>query len=448
MELTAGASPRNVLILCDFISRRIGTVRDHLTAFKTYSANNVCIADTRTAARVSLELDQFELIVLHYSIIISSSDYLPRNLADKIREFAGCKILFIQDEYRWVDRTVAAILDLGIHQIYSVVNKEVIDKIYHHPSIRHVRRKSVLTGYVPEELTRQPVPAYSNRSIDVGYRARKLPAYLGRGAQEKWSIGERFKRDARQFGLICDIEHKEEKRYYGDAWIRFLSNCKAVLGTESCASFVDFSGEVQTAIEAFEAANPNADFDETHSRFLEGRDNNIVIQVISPRCFEAAALRTLMILYPGSYSGILEPWRHYVPLKRDHSNMDEVVAVVRNPIKAQKIIDAAYHEVALDPRYSYRAMVEEFDRDILENLPEPIIRTELTRVDQMTELRRRPASVLQKIEQRIERTYRRRLIIRWLILSVIRTFLPKRVRSAIRVTGERLLLIKSGDLRR
>src|SRR5262249_53162455 len=162
--------------------------------------------------------------------------------------------------------------------------------------------------------------------------------------------------------------------------------------------------------------------------------NNVVIQVISPRCFEAAALRTLMILYPGLYSGILEPWRHYVPLKRDHSNMDEVVAVVRDPIRAQKIIDAAYHEVALNPRYSFLAMVEEFDRDILESLSEPAIRTQPTRGGQKL---RKPASVLQKIEQRIEREYRLRLIIQWVLNHAgravhwgLRTLLPKRVRSA------------------
>jgi hypothetical protein len=90
--------------------------------------------------------------------------YPPRNPADKIREFGGYKILFIQNEYRWVDRTVAAVLNLVVHQIYSVVNKEVIDKIYHHPSIRHLRHKSVLTDYVPEDLTRRPVPAYSGRN--------------------------------------------------------------------------------------------------------------------------------------------------------------------------------------------------------------------------------------------------------------------------------------------
>ena len=55
------------------------------------------------------------------------------------------------------------------------------------------------------------------------------------------------------------------------------------------------------------------------------------MNVISPRCFEAAALRTLMVMYEGEYAGILEAGRHYVELKRDHSNIDEVVSAIRSP---------------------------------------------------------------------------------------------------------------------
>ena len=141
-------------------------------------------------------------------------------------------------------------------------------------------------------------------------------------------------------------------------------NCKAVLGTESCISFIDFDGTVMPKVDAYEQGRPDESAVDIQAKFLGKRDGEIVIRVISPRCFEAAALRTLMILYPGSYSEILEPWRHYVPLQRDHSNMDEVVAVLRDPARAKAIIDNAYKEIALNPTYSFRAMVEEFDQDL------------------------------------------------------------------------------------
>ena len=231
-------------------------------------------------------------------------------------------------------------------------------------SIRHVRRKTTLTGFVPEALLSLSVPEYADRPTDVGYRARRLFASLGAFAQEKWLIGERFKKTAEVYSLRCDIEHEEGRRLYGKRWISFIMNCKAVLGTESCVSFIDFDGTVMPKVDAYEQQHPDESAADIQAKFLGKWDGKIVIRVISPRCFEAAALRTLMILYPGSYSGILVPWRHYVPLERDHSNMDEVVAVLRDPARAKAIIDNAYKEIALNPTYSFRTMVEEFDQDL------------------------------------------------------------------------------------
>ena len=99
------------------------------------------------------------------------------------------------------------------------------------------------------------------------------------------------------------------------------------------------------------------------ARLLDGIDGRHgAIRVISPRVFEAAALKTLMILYPGSYSGVLEPWRHYVPLDRDHGNMDEVVGVLGNHAKVIKIIEQCYHDVARSGRWGYNAFAMHFDR--------------------------------------------------------------------------------------
>lgn len=430
---------RNVLILCDAETRRVGTIGDHLAAFGKYSAHRVCIVDTPSAAKFDIDLGKFDVVVLHYSLIISSARQVSPAIAAKIRAFAGYKIVFIQDEYRWVDRSVAAIADLGIDLIYTVINPEAVDRIYHHPSIAHVRRKVTLTGFVPEELTRLAVPDFADRPIDVGYRARQVPAWLGRFAQEKWWIGQRFRDEAEPRGLRCDIDHSESRRLYGDRWIAFVSGCKAMLGTESGASYIDFTGEVQAAVEALERDDPRIPFEEIHRRLLADRDGDIVIRVISPRCFEAAALRTLMILYPGDYSGVLQPWRHYVPLERDHGNIDEVVAVLRDPVRARQIIDNAYLEVALNPRYSFRAMVEAFDADVAEHAPLP---PEAARTQDAASCglpRDRSEGALRELERRIDGHFRhsRRFVIavrqaaydtvHWLVSKLV----PERRRPAM-----------------
>ncbi len=352
----------NVLLLCCENARHIGTVEDHISAFHKFSRHNFHSLDSYITSRLDLNLELFDAIVFHYSIVIAMDSYLPPAFAQRLAQFKGHKILYIQDEYRWVDQTSDAIHWLGIGVIFTVVNKDVVRRIYRDPCFDSIRFEHTLTGFVPEELLSAQVPEYEKRPIDVSYRARKLPFWCGSLGQQKWQIGARFLKDAEPLGLKCDIAMSETSRIYGQAWIDFIANSKAVLGTESGVSFIDYTGDVLNAIDSHVEAHPEAAFEEVRDMFLEGRDGEVAIHVISPRCFEAAALRTLMILYPGDYSGILKPWQHYVLLEPDHSNIEEVVRTLRDTEKAREIIDNAYREIACSDKWSFATMVRHFDQ--------------------------------------------------------------------------------------
>ena len=226
----------NILILCDEAARHTGTVDQHIGSFQTHSSHRVAVLDSRAAASLDVDLTLFDVIVFHYSIVISMATFLPPGFFARLSEFSGLKVLFIQDEYRWVDRTSAAVRDLDISVIFTVVNDVVIREIYRDDWFDRIRFEQTLTGFVPEALLARAVPKFAERRIDVSYRARKVPSWLGEFGQEKWIIGERFKRDAIRCGLHSDIEMSEETRIYGDAWINFVANSKAVLGTESGAN--------------------------------------------------------------------------------------------------------------------------------------------------------------------------------------------------------------------
>jgi hypothetical protein len=357
-----------IALFYDHASVVIGTVADHVNSFPRFSKHYIVPMDLRGAAAADIELDKFDALVFHYSVVISSEAYLRKSFAKKVAKFSGTKILLIQDEYRWVNRTTQACMDLGISVIFSVVNPSVLRKIYRDPWFDAVRFETTLTGFVPARLCSLETPVFETRPFDVAYRGRKLSAAFGSFAQEKWLIGERFRKDAQNYALKCNISSNEADRIYGDSWIDFLKSAKAVLGTESGSGICDFDGSLIEIVEEFERKNPRASFQDIKNRFFSDRDGEISVQVISPRCFEAAALRTLMILYPGKYSGVLEPWRHYVPLKRDHSNMDDVVDVIRSPERAKAIIDRAYREVACSGRWSHEAFIDHFDRVLNEEV--------------------------------------------------------------------------------
>lgn len=351
-----------LLLLCNFPPRTGDTVRDHICALEHYSRHQVCVQGV-TLGDISpfIDLSRFDGVIIHYTLIACSNDYIAPKLRARLRAFSGLKAMFIQDEYRFVGKTIAAMREIGVNLLFTCVPELEIEKVYPSRVLPGVVKVNVLTGYVPEALTRRKVPPPAERPIDVGYRGRKLPMWLGRLGQEKWQIAERFEADAARAGLVTDIAYREQDRIYGEGWIDFTARCKAMLGVESGASVFDFTGEIERNVASHLARHPDATFDEVEKLYFANEEGRIRLNQISPRCFEAAALRTLMILYEGGYSGILAPWRHYVPLKKDHSNMAEIVEVLRNPERVTEIVDRAFREVALDPRYSFKEAVAAID---------------------------------------------------------------------------------------
>ncbi len=360
------AGPLNVLLLCDYQTNIAATVADHIRSLERLSANRVYRLSMLGNIPRSLELSRFDVLIVHYTLVACMDFYLSREARERIASFKGLKALFIQDEYRHVNASIAAMRELGIHILFTCVPEHEIEQVYPAAALPGVQKVNVLTGYVPVGLADREAPPTESRPIDVGYRGRKVPAWLGELGQEKWRIGLKFAEDAARYGIVCDISYREEDRLYGDAWTRFLCRCKAVLGVESGASVFDFTGDIQRNVDRHVARDPTATFDTLRDLYFPDAEGKISLAQISPRSFESAALRTLMILYEGRYSDILVPWRHYVPLKKDHSNMDEVIAVLRDPARCREITECAYREVALDPRNSFRAFVQKVDAALLE----------------------------------------------------------------------------------
>lgn len=169
-------------------------------------------------------------------------------------------------------------------------------------------------------------------------------------------------------GLICDVSVRESDRIYGKEWPTFLGRCRAVLGTASGASIVDFDGKVENATTEYLIANPAASYDEIFDKILAPYEGKVVIDTISPRVFEAAVTRTAQILFESPYAGVIEPWVHYIPLKRDFSNMAEVAELIRDDTWLEKLTDQAHADLVDSGRYSYARLVRLVDDVLIEEV--------------------------------------------------------------------------------
>lgn len=308
-----------------------------------------------------LALERFDAIVIHYSIYLAAN-YLPPEDRLRLGRFKGVKVLSIQDEYRHVFKTIECIREIDFDLLLTCVPAEEIEKVYPARLVR-ARKINVLTGYVSDELFGRKDCPIASRPLDLGYRARQLPAWYGQLAREKWTIVDELKARL-PANLKVDLSYREEERIYGDSWFDFIQSCRAVVGVESGANVFDFANVIQPQADHLQYLL-NCEAGEVAKRVTDGVDGQVLLNQISPRCFEAAALRTPMILFEGSYSGVLKPWRHFLSLKKDYSNLDQVLECLADTEALERIAEAAYLEVAKNERYSYRAYVAMVDREMM-----------------------------------------------------------------------------------
>ena len=219
-----------IALLCDYSLNRAGTILDHIIGIRNLSRHNVTVVDFRGQLPRSANLDRFDGLIIHYSLVACYDSYISPLARISIRNFQGVKVAFVQDDYRFINDTVEAMAAMRINALLGLAGQDIIDDVYSPEKLPGVRRETVLAGYVPEHLSKIEVQKYEDRPIDVGYRARKLPAWLGSHGQEKWIIADKFIKSMNRYDLEYDISWRESDRIYGDKWLEFVSNCKAMVG--------------------------------------------------------------------------------------------------------------------------------------------------------------------------------------------------------------------------
>ncbi len=355
-------APLRTLVLAD-TRHQTNAVRAYYEGFLDYSKNSVSIYNpTRRDGAPLPDLKHFDVIIIHYSICILFKVFLPERARRQIRRFPGVKIQIIQDEYRWINRMNAAIADLGIHVLVSSLRPQTIMKVYHHPGLAQTIKCSALPGYVDDGLVRMKAPRIAEREIDVVYRGRDdLQYWMGHFPRDKVDIARNFLELAANSNLNTDVNITDPARLYREDWNNFLMSARVALGTEGGASIFDFDGEVEAKVQDYMDRNPDAGFDDVADAVLGPYEGNIVHKTITPRCFEAIALRTALVLFPGEYRGVLEPWRHYIPLQRDFSNLQEVIEKIRDHAFLQDLVDRAFEEIALNAHYQLSTHIQRLD---------------------------------------------------------------------------------------
>lgn len=365
-EATSG----NLLVVYGLRQFRLNPTNvDHLYCFERHSAGRCFYINLalRRPPRWLLRVD-FDLVI--YDTTFLGSRWNPSTFDTRRRRAAPLKglgrhrVALPQDEFIGSRYLEEFFDEFDVDVVCSVAPESEWTKLYPRLDRSRVRFHRTLTGYL-EPARLQRMTQFDNRwsrSVDIGYRAHEGLPYLGTFGMLKSDLADTVRAAAHAHGLTVDISNRRADARLGEDWYRFLAGCKYTCGMEGGASVMDPDGSIKSCVERYVSDHPQADFKEIEAACFPGKDGLLALKALSPRHLEAAATRTCQILVEGEYSGVLKPGMHYIPLRRDMSNLDEVLETVKRDDLRGEITDAAFRDIVASGSYTYDRFVAEVER--------------------------------------------------------------------------------------
>ena len=368
---------KNVLVL--YYTRGVypmrDTIRTHLYSLRRYSGHNVYYVNVIFGFPDWIVRDLRIDVVVYHTIFLSMrwAPAIFREFTDKTRaldDLRCVKIALPQDEFIHTDMLAEFLGRTRITHVLSAAGPEDWPKIYRKLDRSRVQFRTVLTGYLDEETVRRIERLKARvieRTIDIGYRAWRAAFWLGEHGMHKVWVAERFQEAAnRRGGLKTDISLRDEDTFHGDDWFEFLLRCRTTVGVEGGSSVIDYDGTIKARVESYLAEHPDADFFAVRAACFPDQDHTLGLVAPSPRHLEACATETCQVLIESPFHGILEAGKHYIPVKPDYSNVDEVLDQIQNEALVRRIAADAYRHVVESGRWTYRGFVDEICKDIID----------------------------------------------------------------------------------
>jgi len=374
-------SDKRFLLVCFFDPAGIATIYENIALWQRLSRHPIEVLNlwpgrgANLTIPATVDLREYAGIIIHCTASYDPSNLnsLDARMARPLEEFDGIKILMKQDENFHTLEFPIYIGRKRVDLVITCVSPTEREKVYPQEIVGDAEFLHAFTGYVSPFMRGLNYRASTARVLDIAYRGSLQPLSFGRLGFEKRQIGYDIARVASDFSLKVDISSRWEDRIGGLAWFEFLGRSHAVLGSESGTNLFDFTGEVDAWCVEFIRQHPGCDhaserfYRKAHVSNLHKFEDNVQYGQVSPRHFEAAATWTVQILYEGAYSGVLVPNRHFLPLRRDLSNLAHIVDFVRDAERTYEMAECTFEEVVQNPEYHYESFVARFD-DVIDRL--------------------------------------------------------------------------------
>jgi hypothetical protein len=316
----------------------------------------------RIAAALAVRRWRGDAIVLLHSVF-SNSQNLGGRLFEAVARRPEPKAFFIGNEYKAMPEKMQFCDALGLSLLVSQSSSPAVHALYR-------ERLGCAVAGIPntglDQRMFSPLRPVDERPFDLGYRADLSPIYLGH--TERSDIAAYFTEHAKDLQLTVDISLDRSARFDEAGWACFLNRCKGQLGTEAGGDYFELTDRTRVAVNAFEREHPNTPPAEILRRFFHDYQNPVPLRVMSGRHVEAAGTRTVQILFEGHYDGYLQPDEHYIPLKKDFSNVHDVMRKFRDRAHVERMVENAH--LMARQQLTYEALLDRFS-DVLGGIASP-----------------------------------------------------------------------------
>lgn len=335
---------------------------DHFRSHPRFHCTFVNLGDSgrvrQAYSRLRLRRGGFDAIVMLHSVF-SNSCFLRGWLKDFVGKADVPKAFFIGNEYKLMPEKMSFCEELRVSLLVSQSESPAVHTLYRERL--GCRVVGIPSAGLDARLFCPNVP-HSDRPIDLGYRAFDSPPYWGH--DEKRQIADYFSWCGPRLGLAVNISLDPADRFNQAGWAAFLNRCRGQLGIEAGTDYFELTDATRLSVNRYVNLHPETTIQEISALFFADYINPIPLRIISGRHAEAASTRTVQILFEGHYNGYFQPDEHYIPLKKDFGNIDDVIAKFRDQSYCREVTENAYQLAVQELTYDklidrfYDALVE------------------------------------------------------------------------------------------
>lgn len=293
------------------------------------------------------EISNYDLIVLLHSSNADSMLALEL-LGNYLKNRKGKLLMFVGNEYCLIPEKIRFINEVEVDYIASQLPKDAAKWLYGDCS----KSKFLLVPHALNDSVYKPYLENHIRQIDIGFIGDRYSYAIG--DVERTEVAEYFIKNSLHQGLSVDIRMGRKLRIPREQYVQFLNSVRGTIGAESGTYYLEKTDKTQRKVEAFLSRYPDASFAEIYERFFKNYSNPVSGKAISSRHIEAIGTQTCQILLKGNYNDILKPNIHYIALKKDYSNIDEVLEKFRDQEFVKGMVENTYEYVMENHTFKHR----------------------------------------------------------------------------------------------